>query len=540
MPFSPRTKAAALNYARSFVVAIAVSAVIAVTIDYICFLFIGETSIGTWYNKYWIGFFFCCAFLASCFVVLRKQLANKPEYLYLIIVLTVSLFMAWSLSVVIVGWDTGIHFRNVLGWADIDDQFELSTSELSFITTSLPLDNSSENPYSLESLYKLQNWVNENNENIADVRTAYSFWNVATAISSIPPAIIMFFCEQANLPFTVSHFLSLTPCIFIYAFVTFFGMKKLKSGKMLYSIICLLPTAVFQVSNYGYQYWNQAFFLYGFACLAGFIQRKEVVPFREIVMMLMALLIACLPRMSYGLLILLSLLVPKQCFKTSKYCIAYRICIISLTLLAGIYALAPLFADGLGEGDPRGGDDINPGAQISYILNSPIEYLQRMLSFLAPPYMVDDQGVDVASGFLTPSGSIRFIGLYGYLGYIPYPLFLFVLVLLVFTALTDKKANLNVGLFPGLACILVSFITIMLTTTYMYITYNNVGEDAFRGMQSRYLLPLVYPTLAFVGPNKWGLSGSLIPTQIYNLVALAIMAFTLLAGWWFVYLINVY
>lgn len=530
----------ALRYLREFGIAIVICALLAVTVDYICFLFIGETSAGTWYDKYWMGFFFCCAFVISSFVILRDKLADKPEYLYLILVLAISLYMAWSLSLYIVGWDTGIHFRNVLGWADIDDQFELSRSELAYITTSLLSDDGSGFPMSLEGTYQMESWLNGNNSNIQEIRPAYSFWKVATAIEYLPCSAVMFFCELLDAPFTTSHFLSLLPSILIYSFVTFAGMKKLQSGKALYGVICLLPTAVFLVSNYGYQYWNMSFFLYGFACLASFLQRREVVPLKSIILMIVAFFLASLPRLVYAPLILLSLLVPKCCFRSGKVSHIYRIGIILATIIAASIYLVPLMQNGFGEGDARGGSSVNPSAQLAFILSDPIEYVKRLIHFYAPPYATIENDKTVISGFLTPTSSIRIIGSYAYLGRIAYPLFLVLLTLLVFLALSDTGEGVAYGPIPALACIGTSFAVIVAITTAMYLDFNNVGEDAFRGVQARYLLPFVYPTLAFLGNRKLNLKGSYIPSAIYNGGALAIVSGIVLTSWWIAYVCRIY
>lgn len=79
---------------RDFAIACIVCAILAVGIDSVCFLVLGKTSVGSWYDKYWIGFFFCCAFIIAAFYILRDKLADAPEYLYLVIVLVVGLFMA--------------------------------------------------------------------------------------------------------------------------------------------------------------------------------------------------------------------------------------------------------------------------------------------------------------------------------------------------------------------------------------------------------------------------------------------------------------
>lgn len=524
-------------WARDFIIAAAACAIIAVGIDGICYLILGETSAGTWYDKYWMGFFFCCSFIISCFYILRDKIADEPEYVYLAIVLIVGLFMAWSLSVFIVGWDTGIHFKAVLDFADIDGEFELSPSEMAYAATDFSFV-AGDYTFDLAGLYHLKGSLNYHDVGVFTIVTEPSAWSIFNGINYVPCAIVMFICEHLGLSFEAKHFLSVLPCVFIYAFVTFFGMRKLRSGKMLYAVIALFPTVVFLAANYGYQYWNISLFLYGFASLASFFQRQEAVPASEMVKMLVAFALACMAKIAYAPLILLSLIVPKRCFSSKKACYLYRGGVLLVTGLVALIFFIPILSSGLGEGDKRGGGDINPSAQLSFILSNPVDYAMRVIDFLTPPYLWEDGSI--RSGFLSFTGACRVVASFGYLPRIPlfYPVL--VLLLLAFTTFTDKNERAAYGVIPAVACITVSVINIILIVTYMILIFNNVGNITFQGIQSRYLLPFIFPTLAFLGSRKWGLNGSIIPSRVYNSVVLALMAFVLMASWWQCYVMSIF
>lgn len=520
-----------------FLVAAVMSAVIAVVLDGICFLVLGETSAGTWYDKYWMGFFFCCAFIASSFYLLRDKLADEPEYLYLIIVLVVGVFMAWSLSVYIMGWDTGIHLNIVLDYADLDDEFEISLSEFAFTRSSydLVMDDVQ---MSLDGLYRLKGTLNELDNGVYYADGGFANARILDSINYIPCAVVMYFCELLNLSFETKLFLSVLPCILIYGIVTFFGMRKLRRRKMLYAIIALFPTAVFIAANYGYQYWTTSFFLYGFATLMSFFQRKEVVSPFEIAKMLIAFVLACLAKVAYAPLILLALLVPKACFSSKRACYGYRGAIVFVTVLVASVFVVPILVFGLGGGDVRGGDEINPSAQLAFILANPLYYLSHLGAFLAPPFVDSPNGI--VSGYLSLAGTHKFIATLGYLNPLPRFISLLVCIVLLFVTLTDKDRGEKYGIVPAVACIVMCFANIVLIATYMLLDFNNVGEIAFRGVSGRYLLPFVFPTLMFLGSHNWGLNGSRIPSGVYNAVALAFMACVLMICWWMSYLVNIY
>ena len=67
--------------------------------------------------------------------------------------------------------------------------------------------------------------------------------------------------------------------------------------------------------------------------------------------------------------------------------------------------------------------------------------------------------------------------------------------------------------------------------TALYFEFTPVGLDTIHGVQRRYLLPLLFPLLAFVGPASLGLRGRA-RAGLYDGAVLSVMACLLLTSWW--------
>ena len=75
------------------------------------------------------------------------------------------------------------------------------------------------------------------------------------------------------------------------------------------------------------------------------------------------------------------------------------------------------------------------------------------------------------------------------------------LVLIVFTAFTDKgKVDRNLNNWKNRIFSIVLFlITIVLVVTSLYISFTPVGLDTINGCQARYILPMLFPLMIFIG-----------------------------------------
>lgn len=494
---------------------------LAVGVDYICYLSIGPTTLGTWYNKYWIGFFFVCGFLAAAFFVFRHTVKAKPEYLFLAITLSVTCFSSLAFDVNKTSWDVDVHYSYVVEWSEPDLDVALTDADARMIYGS-----SIESYLELDSLDEYTNELNQEDA-LQDGRTVQgSIVNLYRSISSLPASLVYAICTALAVPFSLKYVLVRLIYALIYSFVTFFGMRQLKSGKMLFAVIALLPTAVFLAANYSYDYWINAFILLAIACLVRELQTPdEPITPKRIMVLLGSFIVAFGPKAIYFPLVLLCLLIPKSKFSSTRASRLYRGSVILVCLFVAVSFLMPyVFLSGLGVGDVRGGSDVNSVGQVQFILSNPFGYARILVSFLADYY----------SFF----ASRDYIAFYAYLGYSSWFLWALVYGLLIFTAITDKsEADKTVCTWKSrVLALAINVVTVVLVASALYVSYTAVGSGIIAGCQPRYLIPLLFATLVFLSSSRlaWPRGGGR-QKAAYNALILGAMSLVLMVGFWQVY-----
>ncbi|MBO7674575.1 MAG: DUF2142 domain-containing protein, partial [Atopobiaceae bacterium] len=400
-----------------------------------------------WFNRFWFAFFAASGFVAGSFALNRDWLATKPENLYLIVVLCVTMLFSWTISVRQVAWDVGTHYSNVLTFADWEGEVELSTSDHALVYTA-PVDVEAKGL--LEQIDKSEDVLDSSSADVAEVRerSKNPVWYV-TSIEYVPYALAMKACKLLGVSFTHTLVVVRMAGALFYSLVTYLGMRKLRQRKMLYAAMALLPTSVFLAADLSYSYWLFSLCLYGFACLLGMLQGSVRVSVWSLVKMLGALFLGMLPRVVYFPLMFLCLLIPTDKFPSHRFAQVYRGLLVGAALAAFGVWLVPRLIAGLGTGDTRGGE-VNPSAQIAYILSHPGDYAATFARFSLPPLAMeggapDKEGVNLVSGFLSVEASPGLLMNYGYLPrpHVAYTVVMW--VVLAWTALTDKDHELKMG-----------------------------------------------------------------------------------------------
>ena len=494
-----------------------------------------------WFNRFWFAFFAVSGFVAGSFALNRDWFVTRPENLYLIVVLCVTMLFSWTISVRQVAWDVGTHYKNVLTFADWEGEVELSTADHALVYTA-PVDVEAEGL--LAQIDESEDVLDASSTDVAEVkeRSKNPVWYV-TSIEYVPYALAMKACKLLGVSFTHTLVAVRMAGALFYSLVTYFGMRKLRQRKMLYAALALLPTSVFLAADLSYSYWLFSLCLYGFASLLGMLQGSVRVNAWSLIRMLGALFLGMLPRVVYFPLMFLCLLIPVERFPSERYARVYRTLLVGAALAAFGVWLVPRLIAGFGAGDTRGGE-VSPSGQIAYIISHPGEYVSTFVRFSLPPLAMeggapDKEGVNLVSGFLSVEASPGLLMNYGYL---PRPHMAYTVVMwvvLVWTALTDKDHRLKMGFLPGLLALVLTFAVYVMIVTALYIDFTPVGLAEIHGVQRRYLIPLMFPLLAFVGPRVFGVSarGGITAQMVYNATVLVSLAAVLLCSWWTTYLV---
>lgn len=453
-----------------------------------CFASSAETQVvlSQWASARRILFCAVCFFSLGCFYVFRREIAGHPEKLVLSILIAVTGFFSWAVSVGHVSWDVDSHFGFMLEWGKPIPGSTVTAAEAEVLQV-FPSWGGAGSTF-LEDMELKEDYLNRLDALDTGTDVDHEVSNLHKRIASLPGSLVYYLLGLGGVPFVTRYFLGHFVYAIIYSLAVYFGMKRLESGKMLYAVVAMFPTSVFLASNYSYDYWVNCFSMLGFAYLIGELQRPyEKTTLKNAAIMLASLAIAFFPKAIYFLLLLPCLLLGKGKFGTRKECYWYRFAVVSCLLLLLASFVLPMLIGSADMSDARGGSDVNSAEQIRFILSNPVQYLAILKDFLI--------------GYLSFEGTRSFVGFFAYLGYTPWPTWLVSMVLLVFASLTDtriegtKKRSLGLFVVVG-ACALAS---ICLVATSLYVSFTVVASNAIAGCQPRYLLPLVFPFMAFFG-----------------------------------------
>jgi len=470
-----------------------------------------ETSRGTFFNHYRWMFILTFYLLIFLFIALRKQLGQKPELLFLAISLTVGSLYALSMpSHTAVSWDDQAHYGRALGRSFLGES-QLTKADSSMIRVILPIT------FSLSEIDQQNALLSEQaklrNIGLPSLKSNLTLYR---DVAYIPSSMALFLGRILNAPYNLRFVLGRWANVLVYSFVVYFGIRKLITGKMILSVIALFPTAIFLASNYSYDYWVTCFTLLGMAYFLSELQQPDkLITLKDSIIMMGALVLACGPKAIYFPLLLLLFLINKTKFKSPSHYRNYRVALIlSLIFVISSFILPMLLQVGA-LGDVRGGTEVNPGEQLSFILSNPLAYANILLTFLA--------------GYLSLDQAKDYMTFFAYLGQAKHSLIL--LLTLAITVFTDKNNydHYKSALKTKLSIVIVFFTTVALIATALYLAFTPVALATINGCQPRYLIPLLFPLLAVLGSGKIVNKAN---KTSYNAIIFGICSFVLLSGIW--------
>ncbi len=462
--------------------------------------FIAEYLIGNGlfqtFRKEWFALYYGVSFAVFAFVFFRRDIVKKPEKLTAAILLSAGLMLIISQPFGHIAWDLDSHFKlavensyfktyfysegeRVDGWAFTEENFDRNIDR-----ANIERANEGYSEFFLSDK--------------AEITLPYIHTGVAMAL------VRMF---GGSLHAQVSA--ACVANLLLYTLLCYFGIRKLKSGKMIASVIVLLPTAVYVASNITYDYWVTGFIFLGMAYFVSMLQGKDE-PFSlaDTVIMCGAMVLGSLPKQVYLTVLVFTFFLRKKSFTKKDYIKYYAVCVWALAL-AALSLLKRSGNEAAVGGDIRGGSDVDVTGQIEFILADPIRYIGILFNFLKT--------------YLSPLESGKYINYFAYLGYGKF--FAVFLVLMVFTAFTDKeKCDSFKGHWWLNGASLVYLIgTSALIATALYVAFTPVGLDTVNGCSSRYIIPLLFPTLALIGNPGIRFKHR----TVYNYAVLAVTSATL-------------
>lgn len=428
-----------------------------------------------------VSFFVFCTigYILVTVLALRKSAAQKTERLFAIVALLLGgCFIMVTPAISGLSWDDQIHYdraANVAGYLNgIKYDSEHWMTEV--INENVAL-------YDPEVRAAHQESLNTRFEN-KEISMKYEYEGEIWAIAYVPIAIGMILGRGLGLSFIEIFVVGKLFNILAYVAIMYFAIKRLCYGKTFMSIVGLIPTSLYMAGSYSYDPWVIAFVMLGFSYFFYEIQTPDKkLENKNIVIMLAAILLGCLPKAVYCPLLLPLLFMPRKKFKSKKQQMLYYAGILFVGVALVLSFVLPMFLGSTKYTDTRGGADVNSGGQIKYILNNPAQYMGTLATFLMD--------------YINPQNSWGYLTHFAYIGIGRYNMLLFWTLLVV--AFLDRSPKANKILPVRVTTVIGVCVGIMTVATSMYVSFTAVGSNTIEGCQSRYLLPMVFPLIYSFG-----------------------------------------
>lgn len=427
--------------------------------------------------------FFCVFFAiaAGCLFCFRKALGEKPEVFFVIFaLLTGSLISFFTPDNVRVSWDDGFHVGNASVYSFLGEER---------ITEQDILSRNHENPIEYD-LSKLDQWHAD--QTALYRRGAVSVSNSPLDIAyhwSMTQGIGMFLGRVFRFPYWMMWSMGRFTGLLAYILVGYFAIRRLHSGKMIMVAVLMIPEAIFLASQYSYDPGVTAFLSLGMSyCFAEWQEMDRKITWKNAIIMVVALFLGCLIKAIYFPLFLIPLFLPKVKFESSAQRKRFMLLFISAMIAMILYFMIP-FLTGNGEGDLRGGGDVNAFGQVSFILHNPLQYTQILLRFLR--------------WYFGPEITDSRYCLFAYLGKAPLNVVYWGLMIAVcFTDRSERELTLTDSKWVRLFSLFLLFGTMCLVATALYVSFTPVGLDTINGCQPRYTFPVIFPAMMLLGSGR--------------------------------------
>lgn len=339
---------------------------------------------------------------------------------------------------------------------------------------------------SLEEVNQESDFLNNNKE--VD-KTGFKIdSDIYKKVGYVPSALGIFLGSLLHFPFTICFKLGKIFNLLSYALIMAYAIKKVKIGKRLLTVIALLPSSLFLATQYSYDPAVTAGLTLAFVLILNvFIDKTEKIDFKWMITFLLSILYASFVKAVYIPLILLILFIPKDRFENVKISRRVKIGICTIFLLVLATFVLPS-VNGEAAGDVRGGNT-SVSLQLSNIINHPFQYLNVLKSTMYEQFIEKFFGTTLIGGL----GYVYEIGGNYY----------YLFLLLIFAVwITDYDSKKTLDLKIKILSIIDILSIILFIWTALYLSFTPVGHSSINGVQSRYFMPLLFPLLICLKPNK--------------------------------------
>ena len=420
---------------------------------------------------------------AAVLLSFRKTLGRKPELIFLCLALLIGGQMAFLLpDTTSISWDDGAHYQNALNYSMLG-HVRFTRQDFNAMESVPERDLSLGEEH--EAYLRKQEEAHQSGAIYVTGGLHFGIGEFWLAMHGLG----LFLGRLLHLSYGLTWSLGRFTGLLAYAAVGYFAIRRLRSGKMMLAAVLLIPQQLFLAANYSYDP--------GVTCLTALGLSYSVAQWQESgtkisrkdqMVILEALFLGCLAKQVYFPLLVIPMLLPKDKFESREARRRFLWADISLMAVL-ILSFALPFILGDGAGDQRGGENVSAFGQAGFILSDPLRYTSILFRFLGQ--------------YLHPANAGGFLTFFGFLGSAPNAAIY--LILLTAVAFTDK-CEPDTGLGDRVWVRTVSegllAVALVLVATSLYVAYTAVGSGTIEGCQPRYLAPLIFPAMMFLGSGR--------------------------------------
>lgn len=258
-----------------------------------------------------------------------------------------------------------------------------------------------------------------------------------------------------------------------YLIMIAFALKLLPYKHNIFLAISLMPMLLALASVYSMDGFTMGAVVVFIAyCLK--LQKQEKISNKQLLILSLAFgLVICCKSMGYILVSFIILILPiKNILKNNTKQV---LLLIGLTLLILLINMGIMYMFQLEQiSDPRV-EGTNVKEQIQYIIENPVQYIKMIYSNV--------------KGVFSDFTKIAYINAPMFFGENYDNIFFYILIFIIYIGITDDSKNFNKR--TKIIFIITAILTIIMTTTALYLSYTPVGKENVVGYQMRYMFPVL-------------------------------------------------
>lgn len=454
------------------------------------------------YNIIITYFLSCIGFIILTTILLRKTIGEYPERLFLSLLMIVGIFFVLAEPNNLgLTWDDETHYQRVESIANYFDESNYLATDKQYDALVQTMEHKYYSRNERRSFNQLLNESYKQKETV-DYRCDFGIYS----ISYFPYVLGTWLGRGLHFPYTWTFKLAKIFNIFFYGLIFYFAIKKIKFGKILVTVIGLIPTALYMAGNFSYDPWIICLSVYGFSYFFSFFQNDgKKISLKDELFIFGSLFLAFLPKAIYFIMLIPLFFMPSKTFNNNKEHKRYILLLLvtGLTLISTV-VFPILFGNDISDHRASG---VNSTEQIFFILNNFSSFLSIISQFL----------ID----YLSVAKTIDYTQFYAYLGY--GKITSIVIYILIIVAFTDKKGIKGKNGVVTIFTLIGTVLAILFVAIALYITFTPVGAETVLGCQGRYILPILFPFYYAITPDQ---IDNQINKTIFNSLPMLIMIFT--------------